>query len=155
MDYPAEANDFQSTHAQLIQYSFRRLLGRNILPEVSCGNHFAKRLFHAPFAVLSHNAAADPIFNYGNLSALSLFEFSWDELCHLPSRLSAEASAQSDRARLLAEVKDKGYSENYQGVRISKTGRRFLIKASIVWNLIDEHGRVHGQAACLRQWEFL
>ena len=155
MDYPSEANQYQIAHALLIRSSFRHLLGREIMPEADSAADFAQSLFHAPFAVLSHDTSGDPVFNYGNLCALSLFEFEWDELCRLPSRMSAESALQADRERFLAEVKDKGYSESYQGVRIGKSGRRFLIKESVVWNLIDDQGRYQGQAACLRQWTFL
>jgi hypothetical protein len=37
-------------------------------------------------------------------------------------------------------------------MRIAKSGRRFWIENATVWELIDEAGRRHGQAAAFRQW---
>jgi len=50
---------------------------------------------------------------------------------------------------LLAEVTEQGYIDHYEGVRLSKTGKRFLIKNAVVWNLLDDDGGYKGQAACL------
>ncbi len=155
MDYPTEINRFQIEHACLIKKNYRQLLGKELIPEAGSDEEFARLLFYAPFVILSHDTAADPVFNYGNLKALSLFELSWEEFSRLPSRLSAEAVTQAERDRLLAEVKQKGYIDHYQGIRIAKSGKRFLIKNAVVWNLIDSSGRYQGQAACLREWEFL
>lgn len=155
MDYPAEANHFQIEHARLIKKSYRQLLGKELISEASSDEEFARLLFHAPFAVLTHDTAADPVFNYGNLKALLLFEFSWQELSGLPSRMSAEAITQSERDKLLVEVKQKGYIDHYQGIRIAKSGKRFLIKNAVVWNLIDSELCYQGQAAFIGEWEFL
>jgi hypothetical protein len=78
----------------------------------------------------------------------------WAEFTQLPSKLSAEPVNQAERQRLLSEVTTKGYIDNYQGVRINKTGQRFLIKNAVVWNLVDETG-YQGQAACFADWKFL
>jgi hypothetical protein len=71
----------------------------------------------------------------------------------MPSRLSAEPLAREERARLLARVAARGYVDDYTGVRISSTGRRFRVRDATVWNLTDEQGYYRGQAACLRRWE--
>jgi len=153
MNYPSEENHFQLEHASLLKTSYHRLLNKELISDVDNGEQFARALFHAPFAVVSHNTAVDPIFNYANLTALRLFAMDWDEFTQLPSKLSAEPVNQAERQRLLAEVTTKGYIDNYQGVRIAKTGQRFLIKNAVVWNLIDEAG-YQGQAACFAEWEF-
>ena len=155
MDYPAETNLFQIAHACLIGNSYRQLLGKELIPEARSDQDFARLLFYAPFAVLSHDTSADPLFNYANLKGLELFELSWQELCVLPSRLSAEAVKQADRESVLNKVKDKGYIDNYQAIRIAKTGRRFSIKNTEVWNLYDADKSYQGQAACIRQWQYL
>lgn len=107
----------------------------------------------APFAIVSHGTEADPIFNYANTTALRLFEMTWDQFTALPSRLSAEAMLQQDRERLLEKVARNGYVDGYSGVRISGTGRRFLIRNATIWNLLDEHGQPYGQAALLPEWQ--
>jgi len=154
MKYPTEDNRFQLKHADLLKRNYRRLLGKDLIADVGSDEQFARALFHAPFAVVSHNTAAEPIFNYANLTALRLFAMDWDEFIQLPSKLSAEPVNQAERQRLLAEVTAKGYINNYQGVRIAKTGQRFLIKNAVVWNLVDDAG-YQGQAACFAEWEFL
>ena len=115
----------------------------------------AEALFHAPFVVLSHDAAPDPILTYGNRAALELFALSWEQLIRTPSRLTAEAPNRAERARLLAEVTSRGFIDDYSGIRISHTGKRFLIERATVWNLINDEGRLCGQAATFREWRYL
>jgi hypothetical protein len=153
--YPAEDKHFLSGHVALMSNSYRKLLGKEIMPKNPTNEKLAKALFYAPFVVVSHNTAADPVFNYANLKALELFGFSWEEFTQLPSRLSAEPIHQLERDKLLAEVTQKGYLESYQGIRITKTGSRFLIKNAVVWNLLDNKGIYAGQAARFEEWEFL
>lgn len=155
MNYPSEANRYHNKHIALLCNSYQKLLGNALIQDNHPHEILAKALFYAPFVIVSHNTAVDPIFNYANLKALELFGFGWDEFVQLPSRLSAEAIHQSEREKLLAEVNRKGYLDNYQGIRITKTGSRFLIKNAVVWNLIDETGRYAGQAAKFGEWEFL
>lgn len=115
----------------------------------------ARALYHAPFALVSHGTEPDPILNYGNATALRLWEVSWEEFVRTPSRLTAEAPARDERARLLEAVTRDGHIRHYGGIRISRTGRRFRIHGATVWNLINENGRACGQAAMFREWEFL
>jgi len=112
-------------------------------------------LFDAPFALVSHGVEDDPIFNFANKTALDLFELGWDEFTQLPSRKSAEVIEQQERARLLAEVTKYGYIANYSGVRISGTGRRFVIDQAVVWNVVDSNAKHHGQAAMFSKWRYL
>ena len=73
----------------------------------------------------------------------------------LPSRLTAEPVHQSERARLLDTVASRGYIDDYRGIRISKSGRRFRIDNAIVWNVIDDTGSMRGQAAMFSTWKVL
>ena len=41
------------------------------------------------------------------------------------------------------------------GVRISRTGRRFLVEQAVVWNVLDGHGTRRGQAATFSRWTAL
>ena len=81
-----------------------------------------------------------------------MFEMSWSELTALPSRLSAEPVSQAERNRLLAGVTARGFVEHYSGVRISRTGRRVLIKDVTIWNLLNENSEYCGQAATYHEW---
>ena len=125
MDYPTEKNSFLVEHVVDMRNSYRQLLLKDLIPDIPSDAQFARHLFHAPFAVVSHDTASDPVFNYANLKALELFALCWQDFTCLPSRLSAEPVNQAERDRLLAEVTEKGYIDHYQGVRISSTGKLF------------------------------
>ncbi|NOT11466.1 MAG: MEKHLA domain-containing protein [Methylococcaceae bacterium] len=155
MPYPAEANNFLVEHASCLIHSYEQSFKSELIPSAQKSDPFAKQLFYSPFAVVSHNTEIDPVFNYANVTALELFECTWDEFTRLPSRLSAEPVNQAERKRLLTQVSTHGYIKHYEGIRISKSGRRFLIKNARVWNLSDQQGRYMGQAACFEEWQFL
>lgn len=155
MKYPSDENGFQKEPAALILGNYRKFLAKELLETNSSIETQAKALFYAPFAILSHTADTDPVFNYANMKALELFGYDWHELIGLPSRLSAEPVCQSDREKLLKQVSENGYIKDYQGIRLTKTGDRFLIKGATVWNLLDNDRCYVGQAACLKAWEFL
>lgn len=129
----------------LLTGSFRRLVGRPLVPEATLGPDWLYG--QAPFAVLAHDTAEDPRFVYANRSAQAAFGYSWDEIVGLPSRFSAEAPERAERQRLLDAVARDGFVANYSGVRIAQSGRRFPIADGVVWQLVDEAGRVRGQAA--------
>lgn len=139
-------------HAAILCVSYQRLTGRDLVPSGTIGENIAAYLENAPFALVSHDTQADPVFNYGNRTARELFEMTWEELTALPSRLSAEPLNQMERARLLSDVSRRGYVDNYSGIRISKNGRRFEIRDATVWNLFDAEGAAYGQAALIRSW---
>ena len=136
----------------LISQSYRRLTGRDLIPQ----DHAPEpALWTLPAVVLAHGTEEDPVFFYGNRLALQLFELTPEQIITMPSRLSAEPLLREAREALLQRVTQNGYIDDYQGIRISSTGKRFRIKAATVWNLIDEHGENHGQAATFSQWEFV
>ena len=133
---------------RLIVDSYWRLTGKPLLEIVpDAARELALALWQAPRAIVAHGTGVDPVFFYGNRLALQLFEMSFAEFTRLPSRLSAEAPARAERARLLQEVTAHGYVDNYAGMRIASSGRRFLIDNGTVWNLVDVAGVCHGQAA--------
>ncbi|MDD5392694.1 MAG: MEKHLA domain-containing protein [Thiothrix sp.] len=142
-------------HLRLLHTSFRHYLGRELGGLAWQGESTALALDQAPFVLLSHNTAADPVFTYGNKKALELFEMDWEALTHLPSRYSAEPLAREEREHLLQTVNRQGYIDHYAGVRISSTGRRFMIQNAIVWNLRNTQGNYCGQAAYFDNWQYL
>jgi MEKHLA domain len=140
---------------QTITRSLKHFTGRDLLPGEYPVIVLAEKVFHAPFVLVSHGTESDPVLNYGNATALTLWEMSWEELTRTPSRLTAEAPNREERARLLAAVTQHGFIDNYSGVRISKNGRRFRIARATVWNLLALNGKPCGQAAMFSQWEWL
>ncbi len=151
-DAPSESNAFLAAHVRLLRSSLRRLTGGELCDPAMDDADAARAVFLAPFAVVSHDTAADPVFNYGNRAALDLFEMNWEAFTTLRSRHSAEAPDRAERERLLAEVVSRGFIENYAGVRVSRSGRRFRIEKATVWNLADDDGTPRGQAALFSEW---
>lgn len=145
---------YNEAHVRLLLDSYQRLLGKPLIT-VNPEQPVVEQLFNAAMVVLSHTTDSDPLFNYGNQQALALFELTEAQLVNLPSRLSAEPINQQQREALLEQVRSKGYISDYRGVRISSTGKRFLIERAVVWNLLDENGHYHGQAACFSDWTWL
>jgi hypothetical protein len=154
-DQSCEANRYLFQHAVRLISSYHHWTGKDLVPADASATERTRRLFHAPFIVLSHNTDPDPVLNYANEAALALFELKWEELIRLPSRQTAEPVEQAEREELLAAVALRGYIDNYRGVRVASTGRRFMIERATVWNLLDEAGGYYGQAAMFSDWKQL
>lgn len=146
---------FLTHHVEILRSSYLHWTGKPFFDQYIAHENAVEALFVAPFAVLSHGIGIDPIFNYGNQRALDIFEMSWEEFTVLPSRLSAETVNQKERVKLLDAVSRHGYINNYSGIRISKSGRRFMIRDATVWNLMTPDSQFYGQAALIRDWEYL
>ena len=141
---------------QLLLSSFQNATGVSLLPDLELDQlepeEQARALFYAPRVVVSHQTQDDPVLSYGNRRALTLWEMDLPTLTSTPSRLTAEPVAREERARLLALVAEKGFIENYQGVRISSLGKRFMIQEAVVWEVYDAQGIRRGQAATFDDW---
>ena len=146
---------FGIAHTHALVRSYTHFTGRSLIPFPGSGIPLAQQLHEAEFALVSHGTEPDPVLNYGNATALRLWEMPWDEFTTTPSRFTAEAPNREERARLLAAVTKHGFIDDYSGVRISKTGRRFQITRATVWNLLTEDGRPYGQAATFSAWHWL
>ena len=144
---PEALRSGQDPRLRCLLDSYARFAGRPL-----CA---AEELFEADFVVLSHGLQDPPILWYGNRAALQLWERSWAEFTRMPSRETAEPDAREVRAQFLAEVAAKGFTSGYTGVRVSKSGQRFLIRDAFVWNVLDAEGRRLGQAATFHQTESL
>ncbi len=135
-----------AAYAAILASSFHSITGQFLPGE-------ADTLWHLPQPLVSHGTQADPIFRYANRAALRLWEMDWHSFTRLPSRLSAQpdTTIQADRAALLQAARDNGHISNYQGIRISATGKRFWIRNTILWTVTDHLGQIHGQAALIGQ----
>ncbi|MBW9113869.1 MEKHLA domain-containing protein [Rhizobium cauense] len=134
---------------ELLTKSYLRLVGR---PLVHLGLGPAWLYGEARFVVVAHNTDSDPRFVYANRRAQNLFGYGWWEFTALPSRLSAEAPEREERQRLLDAVTTNGFIENYRCLRVRKSGARFRMEDGLVWQLLDEDGKSHGQAATFSKW---
>lgn len=155
MDPFAENRAFIVPHTRMVLDSFRRFVGRELIERSGNDETDARAAFDAPFALLSGGSEPDQILNYGNATALRLWERDWAEHTRTPSRLTAEPMERAAREEFLRRVRAQGFVDDYTGVRISSTGRRFLIERAIVWNLVDREGSYAGQAATFRSWKVI
>ncbi len=135
--------------------SYRHWTNRDLLERTGRLELQSQALFEWPAVVVSHGMEVDPILNYGNRTALDLWEISWDELVKTPSRLTAEPVNRAERERMLELAKTRGYIDTYRGVRITKTGKRFLVENALIWNVLDPAGKQVGQAATFARWIWL
>jgi len=143
------------SHSSALLDSFRAQAGSDLLARSGDPMDDAERLFNAPFVVVSHGTEVDPILNYGNRTALRLWEMTADAFMETPSRLTAEPMLREAREHLLQETARRGYLRGYEGVRVTSKGQRFRIHDVIIWNVIDASGRALGQAATFARWTML
>jgi len=151
---PWERDDWIG-HTQLLLDSYQHWLGSELIDRSGSAEEQAQRLLEASFLVVSHGTQADPILNYGNQTALDLWEMDIVTLLETPSRLTAERVHRDERTLLLERTTRDGYVDDYRGIRIARSGRRFLIERAIVWNLVDASGQKAGQAATFSEWTWL
>src|SRR5262245_58983174 len=131
MTNPPAASEDALRRLNLVVSSFQRLTGEPLVDRQTAD--LCQACWDAPRGILAHGTEADPIFFYGNRLALSLFELDFAALTQLPSRYSAEAMLREERDALLTRVRERGYIDDYAGVRIAASGRRFRIEQAIVW----------------------
>ncbi len=141
------------SHTQILLNSFRRFVGRELIQRTGDVLGEAQVVFEAPFVVVSHGTQDDPVLNYGNNTALKLWETDIPTLTSMPSRLTAEPMHRDERAQLMTRAARDGFVDDYRGIRISSTGKRFLIEQAIIWNLLNDDGIRVGQAATFSDWK--
>jgi MEKHLA domain len=147
MQQPNFNIDFYIKHGQLLCSSYTHWTGKPLISDQRSPEKLIRLLFEEPFVIVSHGIEDDPVFNFGNNAALKLFELNWDQFIQLPSRESVEMTNRIEREKLMQCVTKDGYIDNYSGIRIASSGKRFLIEAATIWNVVDEDGLYHGQAA--------
>lgn len=129
----------------LIAESYERLTGSALASSPD-------DLWDAPRAIVAHGTEHPPLFFYGNRQALTLFRMPIERFIGMPSYRSAEPALREERAAMLARLAERDMVDDYSGVRIAADGSRFRIERATVWNLRDEAGRCHGQAATFADW---
>lgn len=136
-------------HAQVLCRSFKALLGRDLVDGCSLASpeECANALYNAPQIILSHDTSDDPCLTYANRAAQILWDMSWDDLIGLPSRKTAEPQHRDQRAAMFETMRKRGVVENYEGIRVSGTGKRFMIRNATIWTLTDDRGQKCGEAA--------
>ncbi len=131
--------------------SYAQLTGRELIPRTAAKDE-ARALFAAPFVVVAHGTEVDPLLNYGNLTALKLWQMPLQTFLGTPSRMTAEPMHRDERSELLRRTTADGFIDDYSGIRVASTGERFRIVKATVWNVSDEAGARIGQAATFSEW---
>ena len=98
-------DSFIIEHIDRLLTSFSSLMGRDLILRHGNIAEQVDALFHTPRVIVSHGIEDDPIFNYGNKSALCLWEMTWDELVQTPSRKTAEPINRAEREKLLTRTR--------------------------------------------------
>jgi PAS domain S-box-containing protein len=150
---PAPLRSDDPAFGELMVSSYARLVGDHLPPLGAQSGVKAAQWLHeaAPFGLLLHETSPGPVFIYANRAAQRAFEYSWEEFVGMPYRLSVQTLNRTKRQEFMDEVRRRGFGENYRGQRIAKSGRTFWIEETTVWNLIDDNGGMHGQAALIRR----
>ena len=141
-------------HIRNVLNSYTRLTGRRLIQRINPHKDLLN-IETASFVLVSHNDSKSPVLNYGNQFALSLWEMSWDDFVKTPSSATAEIDLRESRSEMLKVVSNHGYFDNYEGIRISSSGKRFKIKNATIWNINDDVGYFKGQAAYFKFIEYL
>ncbi len=115
----------------------------------------SKNLFSQQLVILAHDNSKDPILVYANALALKLWEKTWEEMIGMPSRLTAPEEEQKQREIAIKNALNKISITNYEGIRITSTGKLFLIKKAKIWKIWDEQSQTFGQAASFLNWEWM
>lgn len=131
----------------LLAVSFQRLTSRALTPDGD--------VWGAQAAILAHDTHSPPRFTYGNARALELFKLTATDFLGRPSHTSAEPAHRDERARMFARLEADDVVTGYAGVRIAADGTQFRIEDAVIWNLVDEAGTRHGQAAWFDKWTAL
>ncbi|WP_374063728.1 MEKHLA domain-containing protein [Cupriavidus sp. DF5525] len=69
--------------------------------------------------------------------------------CPTPPMTAWPRSTREERQQFLARVQRLGYEAGYKGVRITKSGQRFMIEEATLWQLLNADGKQHGQAVVI------
>ena len=139
----------QETFVRVLDEAYRHWTGQGLpAPEhLTPPQRLAWLHAEAPYSLLAHDGAADPLFTYVNACALSCFKYACEDFIGMPSRFSASELDRAARQVLLEQVTANGIADGYSGWRVDAQGEPFMIHAGVVWTLLDEAGQPCGQAA--------
>lgn len=140
--------DCAGERLDLLLSSYARLMGQPLADNTD-------ELWHIPAAIVAHDTSGEPRFCYANACALTLFKMRAGNFIGMPSHQSAEPEHRDERAAMLAQLEADDVVTGYSGVRIAADGSRFRINDAVIWNLRDEKGELHGQAAWFEDMDFL
>jgi hypothetical protein len=153
---PDAANGFQDDFVARVARSFAHVTRRDLFAEAGIDPAAPGiSAWSGTFALLTHRGDADAMLNYGNPVALDLWECDWDQFIRPPSRATAPDDDVEERTAMMNKVARTGFVSGYQGRRISRSGKLFLIRDVTVWQLREPSGDSFGVAAFFRDYRCL
>lgn len=154
MNHSSPSSDnYHEDHVRMMLASYRQHTWRDLFRhDPAIFQWLWEQVWNAPFVLVSQWAEEDPILNYANKAWLNRFEYPWSVLTRTPWRLTAEPENQEDRERLLRDVRERGYSLDYSGIRITGTRKRFQIVWAAVWTILDDQDNYRWLAASFSKW---
>lgn len=153
---PDVSNSYHQNHVSILLDNLKRWTGLDLAGDCNIPvGKLGKRVYEADFYLLSHDETAEAILNYANKKALDLWEMTWEELTSAPARNTAKPDDRGKRDEVMHRVNEKNFIEGYSGIRVSKSGREFLIKNVTIWNVFSEDGKPYGRAAWFREIEYI
>jgi hypothetical protein len=153
---PAAANGYQGDFVMRVARSFAHVTGRDLFTEAGLDAAApGQSAWDGQFALLTHRGDAEATLNYGNRFALRLWELDWDRFIRTPSSATAPADDVQERTQMMDQVVRNGFVSGYEGRRISRSGRLFLIRNVTVWRLAETSGDSFGVAAFFRDYRTL
>ncbi len=147
---PGEENDFHDAFVQKVLASHLRVVGRPLLAGWN-----GRNVWSGDFALLTHRGDRRAMLNYGNTFALGLWACDWQQFTATPSSATAPDDDRASREAMMQQVVREGFVSGYEGRRVSRTGRPFLIQDVTIWRLLEENGESFGVAAFFRQYKHL
>ncbi len=137
------------TRAGWILRSYRHWDGAELiaLPAGADDDARARALFDAPLGILAHGIEDDPLCIYANGTALAAFELPIADAPRFPTRETAAPEDRAERSGALARSGEQGIVYDYDGIRVSRSGRRFRLLDGRIWTVLDDDGKRIGQAA--------
>ena len=140
---------------QLLLDSYRHWMKQELIDRGVTFSEQSHQLFESSFVVVSHGMQNDPILNYGNRTALALWEMSWEELTSTRHASPPNLPIRKNVPRCFNGQHNMDSLMIIEESAFQRPGKRFLVERAIVWNVVDDQGQKQGQAATFSKWSFL
>ena len=154
---PPVVPDTLVAHISRLVRSYTVLTGRDLVPYDANPLVLAERVQRAPVILMSRSFDRDELPAYGNDLALNLWQQSWDQFTASPA--ADETGASEEERVMWRQAHDLalavGHADVVSGVLSAGQGRRSRFTRATIWNVLDDDGRVVGQATLLSTWRWV